>query len=84
MQSVVLVAEGQTGLTASITSGVAVLGTQALVAGFNAISFDGMTTGQISMKVTNSAGATVISGTGPIDVSFALSFYSGVSLPCKY
>lgn len=66
--SVVLVAQGQTGLTATITSGTKVLGTQALVPGFNSIAFEGMTTGQVSMQVKNSAGAVVISGVGPISV----------------
>ncbi|RDL30183.1 Uncharacterized protein BP5553_10461 [Venustampulla echinocandica] len=64
----ILVAAGQTGLKAVVTSGSATLGTQTLNPGFNGFSFPGMTTGTVSVKVVNSAGATVVSGSGPIAV----------------
>jgi glucan endo-1,3-alpha-glucosidase len=69
----ILVAAGQTGLKAIVISGSTTLGTQTLVPGFNGFSFLGMTTGNVSVSVVNSAGATVISGTGPITVSRGLS-----------
>jgi glucan endo-1,3-alpha-glucosidase len=50
-------------------SGSTTLGTQSLVPGFNGFSFLGMTTGTVSVKVINSDGTTVISGTGSIAVS---------------
>ena len=62
-------AAGQTGLRAVITSGTFSLGTQNLVPGFNRLSFDGMTTGPVSVKVLDGSGATVVSGTGPLAVS---------------
>ncbi|KAH8599849.1 glycoside hydrolase [Bisporella sp. PMI_857] len=66
--AVVLVAAGQTGLQAILTSGSTRLGTQNLVAGFNGFSFGGMTTGSVSVRVINSVGTTLVSGTGPIAV----------------
>lgn len=69
----ILVASGQTGLSAVVTSGTTTLGTQTLVAGYNGFSFLGMTTGTVSVKVVDSAGTTVVSGTGPIDVSLPSS-----------
>lgn len=68
-QAGILVAAGQTGLKAIVTSGSTTLGTQTLSPGFNGFSFLGMTTGSVSVEVVNSAGSTVISGTGPIAVS---------------
>lgn len=68
-QAGILVAAGQTGLKAIVTSGSTTLGTQTLSSGFNGFSFLGMTTGTVSVTVVNSAGTTVISGTGPIAVS---------------
>lgn len=65
---VILVAEGQTGLTATVTSGKKQLGTATLVSGFNKFSFDGLTTGSVSVKVTDESGNTVVSGTGPVEV----------------
>ena len=62
-------AAGQSGLKAVVTSGSKTLGTQALTPGFNGFSFLGMTTGTVSVKVVNSAGTTIISGSGPIAVS---------------
>lgn len=68
-QAGILVAAGQSGLKAVVTSGSTTLGTQALTPGFNGFSFLGMTTGTVSVKVVNSAGTTIISGSGPIAVS---------------
>jgi len=69
----ILVASGQTGLKAIVTSGSTTLGTQTLIAGYNSFSFLGMTTGVVSVKVVNAAGTTIVSGTGPIAVSRPLS-----------
>lgn len=68
-QGVILVAAGQTGLSAVVTSGTKTLGTQALNAGFNSFSFLGMTTGTVSVKVVSSVGASVVAGSGKIAVS---------------
>ena len=68
-QAGILVAAGQSGLKAVVTSGSTTLGTQALSPGFNGFSFLGMTTGTVSVQVVNSAGNTIISGSGPIAVS---------------
>jgi glucan endo-1,3-alpha-glucosidase len=75
-QAGILVAAGQSGLKAVVTSGSTTLGTQTLVPGFNGFSFPGMTTGTVSVKVVNSAGATVISGSGPIAVSLMTQMLS--------
>lgn len=72
-QAGILVASGQTGLKAIVTSGSTTLGTQTLAPGFNGFSFLGMTTGTVSVKVVNAAGTTIISGSGPIPVSHAPS-----------
>ena len=68
-QAGILVAAGQTDLKAVVTTGGTILGTQTLVPGFNGFSFYNMTAGVVSVAVENSAGAIVISGTGPIEVS---------------
>jgi len=78
-QAIILVAAGQTGLRAVFTSGNATLGTQSLVAGFNGFSFGGLTTGLVTVKVLSSAGTTLISGTGPISVSYRASTTSVVN-----
>ncbi len=52
-----------------VTSGGITLGTQTLIPSFNGFSFLGITTGIVSVEVVNSAGAIVISGSGPIAVS---------------
>lgn len=68
-QAGILVAASQTGLKAVVMSGSTTLGTQTLTPGFNGFSFLGMTVGTVSVKVVNSAGTTVISGSGPVAVS---------------
>jgi hypothetical protein len=74
-QAGILVAAGQTGLSSIVTSGTTTLGTQTLSPGFNGFSFLGMTTGNVSVEVVNSAGTTVISGTGPIAASHSVFRY---------
>ena len=68
-QAVILVRAKQTSLRAVFTSGSTTLGTKTLVPGYNAVSFGGLTAGLVTVKVLNAAGATVVSGTGPIAVS---------------
>ena len=74
---IILVAEGQSGLTATVTSGSTHLGTAALTPGFNQFSFDGLTTGAVSVAVSDSSGQTVVSGTGLVEVDDR-------SLVCNY
>lgn len=68
VQGVILVAEGQTGLTVSVSSGSTVLGTKDLVAGFNKFAFTEMTTGTVTVQVLK-GDAVVVKGSGPIAVS---------------
>ncbi|KAG9248917.1 glycoside hydrolase [Calycina marina] len=75
--AVVLVASGQSGLKATVTSGSKTLGTANLKTGYNSFSYPGVIAGQVIVKVTNAADAIVISGTGPISVS-------GGGGPCNY
>ena len=65
---IILVAEGQTGLGATVSSGSTQLGTAPLRAGFNSFSFDGLTTGAVRVVVTDDSGNIVVSGTGPLEV----------------
>ena len=65
---VILVAEGQSGLQAVVTSGTTQLGTKTLTSGFNSFSFDGLTTGKVSVTVTDSSGSTIVGGIGPLEV----------------
>ncbi|KPM35510.1 hypothetical protein AK830_g11060 [Neonectria ditissima] len=73
---VVLVAEGQTGLTVSVLSGSTQLGTKDLVAGFNRFRFTNMTTGTINVQVLN-GNNVVVEGSGPLQVL-------GSSSVCNY
>jgi len=66
--AVILVAKGNTGFTAVITSGSTQLGTQGLTEGYNGFSFEGLTTGTVVVSVKDSTGNTVVQGTGPIAV----------------
>lgn len=62
-----MVAKGQNGLSAVVTSGTTRLGTFNLVQGYNKFSFGGMTTGKVTVEVKNGSGR-VIGGTGPKEV----------------
>ncbi|TGO33228.1 hypothetical protein BHYA_0259g00100 [Botrytis hyacinthi] len=66
--AVVLVASGVTGLKGSISVGGKVLGTKSFDAGFNTMVVSNITTGAVSMSVTNAAGTVVVSGKGPLEV----------------
>ncbi|TGO07069.1 hypothetical protein BTUL_0337g00080 [Botrytis tulipae] len=66
--AVVLVASGVTGLKGSISVGGKVLGTKNFEAGFNTMVVSNITTGAVSMSVTNAAGTVVVSGKGPLEV----------------
>ncbi|PQE28029.1 glucan endo-1,3-alpha-glucosidase agn1 protein [Rutstroemia sp. NJR-2017a WRK4] len=66
--AVVLVASGETGLEASIEVGGTVMGTQKLSAGYNVVSVANITTGAVSMKVTEGSGSVVVQGTGSLKV----------------
>ncbi|KAH8685138.1 hypothetical protein BGZ61DRAFT_55820 [Ilyonectria robusta] len=65
---IILVAEGQTGLTVSVSSGSTVSGTNNLVEGFNKFAFADMTTGTVMVEVHN-GDAVVVKGSGPIPVA---------------
>ena len=65
----VLLAQGAADHVITIKSGSTTLGTQKLSAGFNSVVVSGMTTGVVSVVVTESGSSTtVVSGTGPIAV----------------
>ncbi|TGO22166.1 hypothetical protein BPAE_0179g00050 [Botrytis paeoniae] len=66
--AVVLVASGVQGLKGSISVGGKVLGTKSFEAGFNTMVVSNITTGAVSMSVTNAAGTVVVSGKGPLEV----------------
>ncbi|TGO43939.1 hypothetical protein BCON_0701g00020 [Botryotinia convoluta] len=66
--AVVLVASGVQGLKGSISVGGKVLGTKSLEAGFNTMVVTNITSGAVSMSVTNAAGTVVVSGKGPLEV----------------
>ncbi|KAK7398174.1 hypothetical protein QQX98_012457 [Neonectria punicea] len=73
---VILVAEGQTGLTVSALSGSAQLGTKDLVPGFNRFTFTDMTTGTVSVRVLSGDGV-LAERPGPLQVL-------GSSSVCNY
>ncbi|KAK6612145.1 mutanase [Botrytis cinerea] len=66
--AVVLVASGVTGMSGSISVGGKVLGTKKFEAGFNTMVVTNITTGAVSMSVTDAAGKVVVSGKGPLEV----------------
>ncbi|TGO71087.1 hypothetical protein BELL_0621g00020 [Botrytis elliptica] len=66
--AVVLVASGVQGLKGSISVGGKVLGTKSFEPGFNTMVVSNITTGAVSMSVTNAAGTVVVSGKGPLEV----------------
>jgi len=77
VQVVVLVAEGILTYAVSIVSGSTTLGTQLLVPGYNQYSVSGLTTGTVVVTVKDTLkNAEVISGTGPIAVSFPSQIFS--------
>lgn len=74
MQVVVLIAEGITSYSVSISSGGNALGSKTLVPGFNQYSVSGLTTGSVVITVTDTAMNTaVVKGTGPIAVTDSAS-----------
>ncbi|KAL6407763.1 hypothetical protein AUP68_08787 [Ilyonectria robusta] len=75
---IILVAEGQTGLTVSVSSGSTVSGTNNLVEGFNKFAFADMTTGTVMVEVHN-GDAVVVKGSGPIPDAVLASTCAPVS-----
>ncbi|KAF7562846.1 hypothetical protein G7046_g1262 [Stylonectria norvegica] len=69
---VILVAKGQSGLSVVATSGSTQLGSADLVEGYNKFTFDGMTTGTVTVEV-RSGSNKVIGGSGSIQVSNSAS-----------
>ncbi|KAF7557835.1 hypothetical protein G7Z17_g353 [Cylindrodendrum hubeiense] len=67
VQGIILVKEGQTGLTVSVWSGSTLLGTKKLVAGFNRFVFTKMTTGTVTAQVLNGEDV-VVGASGPLAV----------------
>ncbi|KAH6889657.1 glycoside hydrolase [Thelonectria olida] len=64
---IVLVAEGQTGLTVSVSSGSRILGTKNLTTGFNRFTFSEMTTGTVTVEVLK-GDSTAFQGSGRLEV----------------
>jgi hypothetical protein len=85
---VVLVEEGHSTYNLKVVSGNMDLGSQTLVLGYNQYSVSGLTAGNVTVTVTDSASISeVLSGTGPIPISFLSTNYIQVtnsSALCNY
>ncbi len=85
---VVLVEEGHSTYNLKVVSGNMDLGSQTLVPGYNQYSVSGLTAGNVTVTVTDSASISeVLSGTGPIPISFLSTNYIQVtnsSALCNY
>ncbi|KAL1596579.1 hypothetical protein SLS60_009227 [Paraconiothyrium brasiliense] len=69
VSGIVLVATGKTGFVAIIHNGDQELGTISLVEGFNKFKVEGLSDGQVSVKILDGSGATAVEASGPLEVS---------------